>query len=1747
MATIIKTKSIPVAFSERFFDGGEMAGETAAVLRTPGGKSYQVKISGGREFSDAGWKAFAADHSLHVGDFVVFRYDARMVFDVMIFDPSACERVYPSSSPSSSLPFLVPVKPERETIPVDDDEQPETELDSRTTDESGDDKVQETSTVKAAARSVPKGPFFVVNIGRNTLKKNRLPIPKEFTMKNNLESRRLAMVLNEEGNSWPAHLIITNRLAYPKYRPQVVLGRGIGQFLEDNGLQLGDTFYLELVQGGENPVFRMSGLHSDPEAMKRELEKVRKKIKLTEVKEEQIPSGSSTAMQNHFLIKLTNRYFDGYALHIPKEFALNNGLIGLKCVMILRNEEGSPYPVKLRSSKAGRPFIGTGWYDLVRANRLRMGDVLRFELVETGMNPVMTFKSMPEAFYKNYFNGGKKKRGADQAVVLRTRRGKFHAVRVSGRAFKDGWKEFVEEHDLHVGDFLVFRLDGEMEFHVMVFDPTVCERRYQQVSSVSAKQNQIPAAAGNVFVEIEVEETQIPAVEETKDDGFHFRTPREENIGDKASIGAEKAGSGFPNSPFFEFTAGTNTLSNHRYIPIKFARENGLAGKSFETIVMDEEGRPWPARYLSYPNATNLVHMGDRWREFQKKNGLEMGDSLKFELVQGSMKPVFRMSAFDLFPIGIVEGFGMRRMEKEVKMELVHEGSIAAAPAVSSRDNVNTEVVQEVLNPAYIVSDPKDTDEILKVKQEPVHEESASSKDGSSYPTINLPGAFDFSPLNLPKGFGMRRMEKDINKEPVLEELPAAAGVSSSDSVDVEVVQDGQKPAFKLPDPIHKMYTKIMEKEVKEPVHKESAAAESSKDGNSYFTVKLTEGYLKGGFLNLPQEFAIKNGLHGISVSMLLANAAGAPFLVSLKTTQAGRPYIGSGWRDVVASNQLRMGDVVRFELVESGSNPVMNFKSIPVGFGKYLEGREVDEENAVLRSPGGRIYRVKMGKGREFKDGWKEFVHDHNLHVGDVMVFRLVDAPMVFDVLVFDSSACEKPYFPPKVDVKTEEVQEEAEEKRPLPVAADVPEPASGLHNGTPMEKIAVGKDGPSEPKKPYFVVSIQPDNLKRGRLHLPGYFAKMNGLNVTNTEAVVLNEEGRSWPVRINCYRKPYFTAYIMRGWRVFQMENELKLGDTFSLELVQGGQKPVLQMSGLHQNRMLEKVYREKVGKESRKIVEEVKTEPDYDQDSPAAGFSKTADAHFMLTVSSRFLGGICLRIPEELARYSGLYGRSRTLVLRNENGGDWQVMVNTSTNGITYIASGWTQLVKENGLSIGDSLRVQLLERGMNPVTTFKSIPVGFDNKYLKVREVGEEDAVLRSPGGEIYRVKMGKGREFEDGWKEFVDDHDLHVGDVVVFRLVDAPMVFDVMIFDPNACERPYRRQQLDAKTEEVQEEEEEKKPLPCAADVPEPETGLHSRSVDNISGTSREKIVKDGPSEAKKPYFVVSIKLDSLKRGRVIVPKSFSKMNGLDAAHTTDAVVLDEEGRSWPVGINYYGNSTRTTYIERGWRVIQKEYELKLGDTFNLELVQGGQKLALRMSGLHANPMLEREYRDKARKEKRKNVKDVKTEPFRDQDSPAAGFSKMSDSHFMLTITNQFLRGISLRIPDDLARYSGLYGGSRTLILTNEKGGDWLVTVETSSNNITYIASGWTELVKENGLHVGDTLRVDLVERGMNPAMTFKFSRKILVIPKVKNKNMPLELDNFICVEGVETRAKEAFSAQKKLASSKTCSNFHQQ
>ncbi|XP_077224666.1 B3 domain-containing protein Os11g0197600-like [Tasmannia lanceolata] len=46
---------------------------------------------------------------------------------------------------------------------------------------------------------------------------------------------------------------------------------------------------------------------------------------------------------------------------------------------------------------------------------------------------------------------------------------------VNGLYLQNGWKDFVRDHSLQVGYFLVFRYDGNLHFSVRIYDPSGCE------------------------------------------------------------------------------------------------------------------------------------------------------------------------------------------------------------------------------------------------------------------------------------------------------------------------------------------------------------------------------------------------------------------------------------------------------------------------------------------------------------------------------------------------------------------------------------------------------------------------------------------------------------------------------------------------------------------------------------------------------------------------------------------------------------------------------------------------------------------------------------------------------------------------------------------------------------------------------------------------------------------------------------------------------------------------------------------------------------------------------------------------------------------------------------------------------------------------------------------------------------------------------------------------------------------------
>nr|XP_018623218.1 B3 domain-containing protein REM5-like isoform X2 [Nicotiana tomentosiformis] len=153
------------------------------------------------------------------------------------------------------------------------------------------------------------------------------------------------------------------------------------------------------------------------------------------------------------------------------------------------------------------------------------------------------------------------------------------------------------------------------------------------------------------------------------------------------------------------------------------------------------------------------------------------------------------------------------------------------------------------------------------------------------------------------------------------------------------------------------------------------------------------------------------------------------------------------------------------------------NGLKIPSGFLKYLKGHE-HIEHAVLRR-GSKQWRVKVN-GRRIEEGWEKFAEEHDLQLGDLLVFRH-EGNMEFEVSIFDSSHCDREY--------SEYLQKQQEE------ANNVQETSKKYEfkeKPSPSIKSSINKDSShveaATHDKPFgqshFVCTIQPYCLSRSYL---------------------------------------------------------------------------------------------------------------------------------------------------------------------------------------------------------------------------------------------------------------------------------------------------------------------------------------------------------------------------------------------------------------------------------------------------------------------------------------------------------------------------------------------------------------------------------------------------------------------------------------------------------------------------------------
>ncbi|KAI9121840.1 hypothetical protein K1719_007230 [Acacia pycnantha] len=423
---------IPNKFTGRYGSGLS----NPVSLKPPDGKEWKVhlKTHDNEVWFQEGWKEFACFYSLDEGHLILFKYEGTSQFDVHLFDMSALEIDYPSSSNKNNLiddtvEILDEMPPNRKARhktllpPSRPDKKMRSLLMSHVVSETNHDQcqgtefqkstnaiklkfpkkepeedtrvrisstclnsehrrkralttVEKTRAINSSSSFKSKYPFFMVIMQPSYVRhKCYLVMPTKFA-KTHLEKERGVVQLEaRDGRTWPV-----------KYKIPTIKD-GWEKFVMENGLKVGQVCIFEMI----GRVFKVHifGDHEEVKSRKR----IYNPAENLKVKKEQISSMQQTFLEKassfksenpHFMVKMTNAYICGRSnLHVPSHFArkhLHDCTEGIKLVVqdIAWSVEYVFRMMPLGSEV--HEFSSVGWRQFREDNDLKEGDICVFEL-----------------------------------------------------------------------------------------------------------------------------------------------------------------------------------------------------------------------------------------------------------------------------------------------------------------------------------------------------------------------------------------------------------------------------------------------------------------------------------------------------------------------------------------------------------------------------------------------------------------------------------------------------------------------------------------------------------------------------------------------------------------------------------------------------------------------------------------------------------------------------------------------------------------------------------------------------------------------------------------------------------------------------------------------------------------------------------------------------------------------------------------------------------------------------------------------------------------------------------------------------------------------------------------------------------------------------------------------------------------------------------------------------------------------
>nr|XP_010315610.1 uncharacterized protein LOC101244431 isoform X3 [Solanum lycopersicum] len=471
------------------------------------------------------------------------------------------------------------------------------------------------------------------------------------------------------------------------------------------------------------------------------------------------------------------------------------------------------------------------------------------------------------------------------------------------------------------------------------------------------------------------------------------------------------------------------------------------------------------------------------------------------------------------------------------------------------------------------------------------------------------------------------------------------------------------------------------------------------------------------------------------------------------------------------------------------------------------------NDGNLVLRVSGSGSWSVKCTittASAKFNYGWKTFVLENELKLGDVCVFEVIKGGQLFvDVTIFRAAgSIIVAEVPGRSDRKSKVIKEEhgkgteiehsvkvlghcplgndSKRRRPARKAEDVASPSftrkpkkSGescrMHKQqtkmvnakrkTVLDKemtIAYQRAKAFRSKNPFVIYFMQPSYVSRPyNLHMTFSYAQKYLWEKCGD--LVLRAAGRgSWSVK---YDLGLPEGRIRLSWRAFVLDNKLKSGDVCVFELIKGTQ-PFLDVIIFRANERKPKHTTDGgVSGFRNKIIKTENSVP-----CPRTKIDHSRKHNLEKKHKGDSDGFITSKVKEELREGTLRHGQQSTSFCMGTVVAKEMVLAYQKAKAFTSENPFFLSFMQPSYVS---------LARGPIQLSIASSVA----RKFFSTRQ---SDVVLEVSSKRRWTVKCSVGiktAKFSCGWKEFVVDNKLKVGDVCIFEWTGRPnLVFNVIIF-----------------------------------------------------------------------------------------------------------------------------------------------------------------------------------------------------------------------------------------------------------------------------------------------------------------------------------------------------------------------------